>query len=110
MELSYASRRLEKIFNSDKELIRAYGSRAKKIRQRKIELEEALALDTIAKLPALRLHPMHGDRKGQWSIDILKNWRIFFTINQKPIPCLMDGGVDLSLVTKITIVEVEDPH
>ena len=29
-------------------------------------------------LPGLRLHPLKGDRAGQWSVFVLGNWRIVF--------------------------------
>lgn len=28
--------------------------------------------------PSFRLHPLKGDRKGQWSITVRANWRIVF--------------------------------
>lgn len=40
-------------------------------------------LDTISELneiniPGGNLHPLKGDRKGQWALTIKKNWRITF--------------------------------
>ena len=29
--------------------------------------------------PSYRLHPLHGDRRGQWSMWVSGNWRIVFT-------------------------------
>ena len=29
-------------------------------------------------LPGLRLHPLKGDRAGQWSVSVSGNWRIVF--------------------------------
>lgn len=29
-------------------------------------------------LPGLRLHPLKGDLKGFWSVDVSGNWRVFF--------------------------------
>ena len=29
-------------------------------------------------LPGFRLHPLKGDRKGFWSVDIRANWRVIF--------------------------------
>ena len=29
-------------------------------------------------LPGLRLHPLKGDRTGQWSVSVSGNWRIVF--------------------------------
>ena len=29
-------------------------------------------------LPGFRLHPLKGDRTGQWSVSVTGNWRIVF--------------------------------
>lgn len=29
-------------------------------------------------LPGFRLHPLKGDRKGQWAVSVSGNWRIVF--------------------------------
>ena len=29
-------------------------------------------------LPGYRLHPLTGDRRGQWSVRVSGNWRIVF--------------------------------
>ena len=31
--------------------------------------------------PGLRLHPIKGGRKGQWALDVDRNWRITFTFD-----------------------------
>ena len=47
-------------------------------------IEEILGLlDAAANLrdldlPQLRLHPLTGDRKGQWAMTVRANWRIVF--------------------------------
>jgi proteic killer suppression protein len=57
------------------------------------------ALDTATRiedmdLPGFRLHPLKGDKKGLWAIDVSKNWRIVFK--------LQDGNV--------YVVDYEDYH
>lgn len=29
-------------------------------------------------LPGLRLHPLKGDRRGTWAVDVSGNWRVTF--------------------------------
>ncbi len=29
-------------------------------------------------LPGLRLHPLKGDKKGFWAVDVSGGWRVFF--------------------------------
>lgn len=110
MELSYKNNKLKKSLTTDKGLLKLNSRLAKKIKQRRIELESADNLEVISKLKVLRLHQYKGKGKGTWSIDIQENWRILFIINQDPIPTLEDGGVDLKAITIISIESVEDPH
>ena len=110
MDLSFKTKKLEKALTTDRGLNRTFGSLAKKIKRRITQLRSAENLEAIAKLPVLRLHQHIGKGKGNWSIDIQKNWRILFTVNQDPIPTKKDGGVRLSAITIIRIESVEDPH
>ena len=110
MHLNYKSNKLEKNLTDDRKLISTYGQLAKTIKRRRKELTNAENLETIGKLPQLRLHPLSGERVGEWSIDIKNNWRIIFSLDHEPIPTLDDGGVDLSKITIIKINSVEDPH
>ena len=109
MRLLYKTKKLEQSFTTDKGLAKSYGTLAKKIKQRKQQLESAENLWVIAQLPALRLHQYQGNT-GIWSIDIYQNWRILFTIDHDPVPRLEDGGVDIKAVTIICIESVKDPH
>ncbi len=110
MEITYKNNKLKKTLTNDNELIKTYNVLAKKIKERRVDLELVDNLGVISKMPAWRLHFYSGDRKGEWSIDIFKNWRIIFEIDQEPIPKLEDEGVNLSEVTAIKIVSIEDPH
>lgn len=110
MKIHYRTNKLERSLTTDKGLSRDYGNLAKKIKQRMRQLKSANNLSVIASLPALRLHPHIGKNKGIWSIDIQKNWRILFKIDQDPIPTLEDGGVDIKKVTIVRIESITDPH
>lgn len=50
---------------------------AKKISLRLGVLHQAADLKDID-LPGFFLHPLTGDRKGQWSVTVTGNWRITF--------------------------------
>ncbi len=65
----------------------------KKISTRLSVLDLAKEINDID-LPGFALHPLTGDRKGQWSITVTGNWRITFE--------LTDGDV--------YIVNYEDYH
>jgi proteic killer suppression protein len=48
-----------------------------KLRMRLTALDTATCIEDM-NLPGFRLHPLKGDRKGVWAIDVSKNWRIIF--------------------------------
>ena len=48
-----------------------------KIRMQLVALDTATVIDDID-LPGFRLHPLKGNLKGLWSIEVNKNWRITF--------------------------------
>jgi len=110
MKLSFKNRKLEKALLDDKEILKGYGKMAKTVKLRMNQLIAADNLSVINSLPQLRLHQLKGDRKGEWSIDIIKNWRIIFEIDHDPLPEDAFGGVDLKEVDSIRIISVEDPH
>ena len=73
---SFKHKGLEKFFTR--------GSTAGIQHQHKSRLEERLqALHTAFSIkdmdiPGWRLHPLQGDRQGQWAINVSGNWRIVF--------------------------------
>ena len=109
MKILYKTNKLKKSLTVDRQIIKEYGTLAKKIKQRMNELKAAENLAVIATLPALRLHQYKGDTKI-WSIDIQQNWRILFELAQEPVPQLEDGGTALQEIKIIKIISVEDPH
>ena len=50
---------------------------ARKIRLELTALETATTIADMA-VPGFHLHPLKGNRKGQWSITVSGNWRITF--------------------------------
>ena len=49
----------------------------RRIRRILTELASAQSAQDI-ELPGYRLHPLKGDRRGQWSVRVSGNWRIVF--------------------------------
>ena len=42
-------------------------------------------------LPGLRLHPLKGERRGQWAVSVSGNWRVVFRFDG-------EDAVDVDLV------------
>ena len=57
-----------------------------------------------------RRHELTGDRKGEFAVDLRHPFRLLFRPNHDPVPLKEDGGFDLSRITAITILGVEDYH
>jgi toxin HigB-1 len=74
---SFRDREAERLFN--RERIRRLGSDVQRVALRKLRiLDAATTLEDLRVPPANRLEKLKGDREGQHSIRINKQWRICF--------------------------------
>jgi len=111
MDIAFATTKLQKTFNSEKELVRSYGAEiARTIMRRMAVLSAAANLDEVSHLPPPRRHELTGNRKGTFAVDLKHPHRLIFQPNYDSAPAKTDGGIDLKQVTAITIISVEDYH
>ena len=111
MDITFRTRRLGRIFSSERLLRREYGDlMARTIRRSLNVLEGADNLTEVSVLPPFRRHLLSGDRAGQYAIDLVHPYRLVFEPSHEPIPLLEDGGIDAFRVTAIEIIEVVDYH
>ena len=111
MDISFRTRRLERTFNSERELNRAYGGRtARTIMMRLAVLKNARVLSLVPTSRPDRLHQLIGNRRGQFAVDLAHPYRLIFVPNHDPVPLREDGGIDRDRVNAITIIEVVDYH
>lgn len=105
MKLSYKGK-LEKQLASEKELLKAFGKeRAKTLIRRLGVLRNANSLADVPVDPPMRCHQLKGQRRGQFAVVLVANWRLVF----EPDP-LVRGHVNLAKVRSIRILEVVDYH
>lgn len=83
---------------------------AKAIMKRMTVLRAARDLSLVPVTPPERRHQLTEDRDEQYAVDLVHPKRLIFEVNHDPIPRNEDGGIDLTKVTAITIVEVVDYH
>jgi proteic killer suppression protein len=59
---------------------RATGIRSEHQKRLRFQLAALDTAQTIEDMdiPGFRLHPLKGDRKGQWAITVNANWRLVF--------------------------------
>ena len=111
MEISFTTRKMQKLCNSEKEMQAKLGSRtAERLRRRLVELKAADSLEDIPRVPPVRCHELGQDRKGQLAIDLVHPKRLIFEPGHDPVPKKDDGGLDWSMVTTIVVLEIGDYH
>ncbi len=54
---------------------------AQKLRRVLSLLQQAEGLEDLRPFVFLRLHPLKGDQRGGWAVDVSGNWRITFSVN-----------------------------
>jgi plasmid maintenance system killer protein len=74
------------------------------------ELAAAENLETLRKVPQLRVHELSGDRAGQISLDVKHPYRLLIIPDHEETPRKEDGGLDWQKITKVKVLGVEDIH
>jgi plasmid maintenance system killer protein len=109
IEISWASRKLEKQCGTDREGRRQWGGNWPTLRKRLAALVAAPTLRDMEGLPG-RCHELHANRAGQFAVALWGATRLVFEPDHDPTPRLDDGGIDCAAVTRIRIKEVIDYH
>ena len=84
MILSYGDRRTELFATGG--FVAAFQGFEQQASKRLAILNAAASLDTLRMLPSNRLETLRGDRRGQYSIRINRQWRICFAWRGGPGP------------------------
>lgn len=110
MDISFASRKLEKQLSDEAQIRKAFGDRARRLMMRLAVLRMASCLADVPHRPPDRCHALSGDWAGHFAVDITGNWRLIF----RPLPATGHAGpatpADLAAVTAIEIVAIIDYH
>jgi plasmid maintenance system killer protein len=110
MEITYRKNKLEKQCSNASEIKKAFGSNAKRVASRLDDILASPNLTILIQIAAANCHPLYGDKRGKWAIDISGNFRLIFEIADDPVPKTIGGIIDTSLITKICILEIIDYH
>lgn len=82
---------------------------ARTIMTRLAVLREAPTLSTVPTMPPDRCHQLHGNRAGQYAVDLTHPYRLIFEAGDTP-GCKAGGAIKTDEVAAITIIEVIDYH
>ncbi len=104
MKIYYSSKKDEEILNNERLIKKYHSNDFRHIINRLSELRAANNLSEIPETPPPRRHKLSGNYKDCWGINYSKNYRFIiepygsFDIN------------DISSITEIKIIELEDYH
>lgn len=110
MEIEYSSNKLKKQLSNASEIKRAFGVNANRVAARMDDIKASPNLAVLMQLPAANCHPLSGNKKGEWAVNISANHRLIFEIANDPIPIKEDNSIDTIKVTDIRILETTDYH
>jgi len=110
MEITFADKKLNKIVNDDRKLVKEFGKlRATKLRARLTQLKFAKTLEDVRYLPG-NYHELIGDRKGQWACDLDQPNRLIFEPHENPIPVNEYGQYIWIKILGVDILEIVNYH
>lgn len=110
MNIRFKTNKLKKQLSDLREMKKSFGVNAIRVNQRMEDIDAASNLQTLCNIPQANCHPLTGDHKGQWGVDISANHRLIFEIDHDPIPLKADGGINRIQVTDVIIIGEEDYH
>ena len=110
MKIKFADRKLEKLANDDRRMLKELGQpRAKLLRRRLTEMADAETLEDVRYLPG-KYHELTENRKGQWSCDLDQPYRLIFTPQERPIPANENGQYHWLEISGVEIIEIINYH
>jgi proteic killer suppression protein len=111
MEISYSNKKLAKLLNSQKEVLRAYGpDNGKRILTRLTNIAASETLADLATLPQTRVHEHKANNDEEISVDVKHPYRLMLVSDHSETPRKPDGGLDWAKITRVKILRIDDPH
>ncbi len=111
MDILYRNKGLEKACTEQKEAVKRYGpNNQKKLFQRLSEIDAADNLEILCKIPAARCHPLTGNLKGLWAVDLVHPFRLLFRLVKSDGTDIEEEEIIPALVVAVMIWDIKDYH
>ena len=82
MIVKFKTRQLKLCYIEHRKAGKAFGEQvARKYIQRINIIQKSQSLDELMRLPGLRCHPLKGERKGQYAINLTGFYRLIFKLS-----------------------------
>lgn len=83
MIIKFKTRKLEKYYTTHRKAVQEFGDQvARKYIQRLNLIKVTADIEVLQELPAIRCHPLKGDRLGQYAINLTGFYRLIFTMEE----------------------------
>lgn len=100
MNITYKTRKIERICEDKKVAIKTYGTDiAKKIKMRLNEIRASDSVEEMIQYQIGRCHALVGDRNGEYALDLVHPFRLIFTKCD-----------DTKQIRVVKIMEITDYH
>lgn len=110
MDIVFGDKKLAKLCNNKRNLVKELGAdRSRRLQRRLDDLLAATVLEDMRYLPG-RCHELVEDRAGQLSLDLDHPYRLIFVPANEPIPVKSDGGMDWTKITAVKILGIDNTH
>ena len=93
MQITYANNKIEKVCTDLHVAVRRHGKQiGEMIHQRIREISAAESVELLVQYHIGNCHDLHGDRAGQYAMDLTKNWRLIFkkVQNRLQVVCVIE--------------------
>lgn len=101
MDIIFANSRIKK------KCLSAKGK--EKLKHRLDDIHAADSLKVMMTLPG-HCHPLIGNLKGKWSIDLEQPYRLIFESANEPLSVSEDGWLDITQITAVRILDIRSTH
>jgi proteic killer suppression protein len=91
MNIGFRNKKLHRCCLSLKEGTREWGPAVARSYIQRIELlRNVRSMDDLRQFPSLRCHPLRGDRRGEYAIDLIGRYRLIFVVEggDPPAVCI----------------------
>ena len=86
MDVRFRNRRLARCFERESEAVRAFGPTVGRLyRQRVILIRNSRTFESLFTYRHLRLHPLTGDRRGLYAMNITGPWRLVLSVDNDTV-------------------------
>ena len=84
MDVVFKNNRLKRCYERQQEGVKKWGPKIARVYVDRVNrLYAVRTAHELSAFPELRFHPLEGDRKGEWAMDLDEYWRLIVTFQDR---------------------------